>query len=92
MVNFGPLTAEIRWRVWGTPANFNGFRMLAVLLSSSERQPNFAALNRRRHLCSEGRPSRWTLAHILVGIGLWHHAKVRSIKVLSNIKWSKVIW
>jgi len=24
-VNFGPLTAEINWRVWGTPANFNGF-------------------------------------------------------------------
>jgi len=32
MVNFGPLTAEIRWRVWGTPANFNGFRVLAALL------------------------------------------------------------
>jgi len=25
MANFGPLTAEIRCRVWGTPANFNGF-------------------------------------------------------------------
>ena len=23
MVNFGPLTAEIGWRVWGTPENFN---------------------------------------------------------------------
>ena len=31
-VNFGLLTAEIRWRVWGTPANFNGFRVLAALL------------------------------------------------------------
>ena len=30
MVNFGPLAAEICWRVWGTPANFNGFRMLAA--------------------------------------------------------------
>jgi len=30
----------------------------------SERQPNFAALNRGRHLCSAGRPSRWALAHI----------------------------
>ena len=28
------------------------------------RQPNFAALNRGRHLCSAGRPSRWALAHI----------------------------
>jgi len=25
MVNIGPLTAEICWRVWGTPANFNRF-------------------------------------------------------------------
>jgi len=32
MVNFSPLAAEIRWRVWGTPANFNGFRVLAALL------------------------------------------------------------
>ena len=34
--------------------------------SSSGRQPNFTALNRGRHLYSAGRPSRWTLAHILV--------------------------
>jgi len=32
MVNFGPLTAEIGPVVWGTPANFNGFRVLAALL------------------------------------------------------------
>jgi len=32
MVKFGLLTAEICWRVWGTPANFNGFRVLAALL------------------------------------------------------------
>jgi len=32
MVNFGPLTAEICWRVWGTPANFKGFGVLAALL------------------------------------------------------------
>ena len=32
MVNFGLLTAEISWRVWGTTANFNGFRLLALLL------------------------------------------------------------
>jgi len=31
-VNFGLLTAEICWRVWGTPSNFNGFRILAALL------------------------------------------------------------
>ena len=32
MVNFGPLAAEILSLVWGTPANFNGFRVLAALL------------------------------------------------------------
>ena len=32
MVNFGPLTAEIGPVVWCTPANFNGFRVLAALL------------------------------------------------------------
>jgi len=30
IVNFGLLSAEICWRVWGTPANFNGFRVLAA--------------------------------------------------------------
>jgi len=32
MVNFGPLAAENVSLVWGTPANFNGFRVLASLL------------------------------------------------------------
>jgi len=32
MVNFGPLAAEIDPVVWGIPANFNGFRILAALL------------------------------------------------------------
>ena len=32
--------------------------------SSSGHQPNFAALNRGRHLYSAGQPSRWALAHI----------------------------
>ena len=59
MVNVGPLAAEIVSLVWGTPANFNGFRVLAVLL---HRQT--VALNRGRHLYSAGRPSRWALAHI----------------------------
>ena len=72
MVNFGPLTAEIGSGVWCTPANFNWFRVLAALLHavhgiySSGRQLNFSALNKGRHLCSAGRPSRWALAHILV--------------------------
>jgi len=32
MANFGPLAAETDPVVWGTPANFNGFRVLAALL------------------------------------------------------------
>jgi len=66
MVNFGPLAAEIVSLVWGTPGNFNGFRVfgsvtarhLVVGVSQT------AALNRGRHLFSTGRPSRWAFAHI----------------------------
>jgi len=32
MMNFCPLTAEICWPVWGNPANFKGFCVLAALL------------------------------------------------------------
>jgi len=32
MVNFGPLVAEIISLVWGTPAHFNGLRVLAAIL------------------------------------------------------------
>jgi len=68
MVNIAPLTAEICWRVWGIPANFNGFRVLAALLHGtlvvSISQTLRRALNRGPHLCSTGRPSRWALAHI----------------------------
>ena len=35
MANFGPLAAEISLPVWGTPPNFNMFRVLAVLLHGS---------------------------------------------------------
>jgi len=36
MVNFGLLAAEIDAVVWGTPANVNGFRVLAALLHGSQ--------------------------------------------------------
>jgi len=49
MVNFGSLAAETVSLVWGTPENFNGFRVLAALLHSQT---------------AAGRPSRWALAHI----------------------------
>jgi len=71
MVNFSPLAAEIRWQVWGTPANFHGFPVLAALLHGTlvvGVSQTFAALNRGRHLYSAGRPSRWALAYILLNI------------------------
>jgi len=36
MVNFGLLAAEIGPAVWGTQANFNGFRFSAALLHGSQ--------------------------------------------------------
>jgi len=64
-MNFGPLTVEIGSGVWGTPANFNGFRVLAALLHGTRvvGVSHTAALNRGRHLHSAGRPPR-ALAHI----------------------------
>jgi len=53
----------------GHPCKFQQFSRLGSVTAqhfSSGRQPNFAALNRGRHLYSAGRPSRWALAHILV--------------------------
>jgi len=84
MVNFCLVVAEIDPVIWGTPANFNSFRVLAALLHGSHivSQPNFAALNRGLHLCSAGRPSRWALAHILVKIINSHETSV--IKLSSN--------
>jgi len=66
MVNFGPLAAEIVSLVWGTPANFNGFHVLAALRHGTlvVGVSETAALNRGRHLYSARQPSRWALAHI----------------------------
>ena len=76
MAYFSPPAAQTGSLVWVTPANFDGFRVLAAFLhgTSSKRQQNFVVLNRGCHLYSAGRPSRWALAHILVSfvsLGLW---------------------
>ena len=67
-VNFGLLAAEIVSLIWGTSANFSRLGSVTARHSSTRRQRNFAALNRGRHLYLAGRPSRWTLAHILVDV------------------------
>jgi len=36
MVNFGLLAAEIDPVVWGTPGNFKGIRVLALLLHGNQ--------------------------------------------------------
>jgi len=64
-----PTSGWDRFVSLGHPCKFQLVsRLVSVTswLSSSGRQPNFAALNRGRHLCSAGRPSHWALAHILV--------------------------
>jgi len=68
MVNFGPLAAEIDPVVCGTPANFNGFRILVALLHGILVVGVSQTLPRRTgcHLYSAGRPSSWALAHILL--------------------------
>jgi len=64
MVNFDPLVAEIVSLVWGTPANFNGFRALAALLHDTVAVgvSQTAALNR-------GRQPIFGRAAITLGIG-----------------------
>jgi len=60
--------------------------------SSSGRQPNFAALNRKRHLCSAGRPSGWALAHILVKWSHPLHCLSKSRQTVSAAKNKNQIW
>ena len=64
--------------------------------SSSGRQPNFAALNRGRHLCSAGRPSGWALAHILVSSFLYNHLQwqeeIANSSDIVFVSTSKMVW
>ena len=62
-----PTSGSDRFISLGHPRQFqrvSRFGSVTARHSSSVRQPNFAALNRGRHLYSAGRPSRWALAHI----------------------------
>jgi len=67
---YGELRLTSGWDRFGSLGHPRYFQLLPRLgtvtarQSSSERQPNYAALNRARHLCLAGRPSRWALAHI----------------------------
>jgi len=77
---YGELRTTSGWDRFGClghPSKFQRVSRLGFVTarhSSSGRQPNFAALNRGRHLCLAGRPSRWALAHIsscILILGYW---------------------
>ena len=69
---YGELRPTSGWDRFASLGHASKFQRVSRLGSvtarhcSSERQPNFAALNRGRHLYSAGRPSRLAFAHILV--------------------------
>ena len=70
-----PTSGWDRFVSLGHPCKFQWVLCLGSVIarhSSSEHQPNFAAFNRRRHLYSAGRPSRWALAHIS-SYGIFHN-------------------
>jgi len=64
MVNFGLLAAQIISLLWGTPANFNGFHVLAVLLCGTPVQGVSQTL---RH-STEGAAYIWQGGH---HVGHW---------------------
>ena len=61
-------------RLFGAPRRIS-IGNVTARHSSSGRQPNFAVLNRGRHLYSAGRSSRWALAYILASHVFTAHAQ-----------------
>ena len=57
-----PTSGEIGSVVWGTPANFSWFRILAALLHGTP------AVGISQTLRTAGRPWRWASPHILVNL------------------------
>ena len=93
-LQYGELTPTNGWYLMaslGHPSKFQRVSRLGSVTawhSSSGRQPNFAALNRGRHLYSAGRPSRWALAHILVFFCLANYV---CIIQLLNFRWLSTV-
>jgi len=88
MVNFGPLTAEILSLVWGTPANFNGFRVLAALGPTARHLVVGVSQSLRRW--TEGSPV-FGRATITLGIGPHSSYKYRSLTATASVVWSLVV-
>jgi len=80
-----PTSGWDRFVSLGHPIKFQRLSRLGIITarhSSTGHQPNFAALNRGRHLYSAGRPSGWALAHILV---VFCFRSVRKIKLTIDV-------
>ena len=80
----------------GQPSKFKQVSRLGSLTarhSSSGRQPNFTALNRRHHLYLAGRPSCWALHHIssLCWWQLLHQMVVFNIMNFTHEKYNKLL-
>ena len=91
MANFGPLAAEIGSVVWGTPANFNGFRILASLLQ----QRRSMEANQTLH---DVRPSPG-LVHYVYTFGgscdvmeFWHVQNSLCVQVLHSPIFMAAVW
>jgi len=71
-IQYGELRPTISRHLLASLGHPNKFQWVSRLgsvtarHSSNGHQPNFAVLNRGRHLYSAERPSRWALTHILV--------------------------
>jgi len=95
---YGELRPTSRWDRFvslGHPCTFQLVSRLGSVTarhSSSGCQPNFAALNRGRHLCSAGRPSGWALAHILVLLHMLVGIPFYWCYVVEYSNWSVVLW
>ena len=98
-VELRPTNGWDPFQSFGHPSTFQRVSRLGSVTawhSSSGRQPNFAALNRGRHLHSTGRPSRLALAHILVLPNLLSHVQVTfcasSINSETSVNPSYIDW
>jgi len=84
MANFRPLAAEIISLVWGTPANFNGFRVLAALLHGTLLVGVSQTLQ------------RWTEGATYIRQGshhIWHWPAFQSVYLISYIAvWQSTVY
>jgi len=86
---YGELRPTSGWDHFGSLGHPSYFQRLPHLgsitarQSISERQPNFAALNRGRHLCS----SRWALAHISSSPYFAHQFISPALLTISHSTW-----